>query len=104
MKSAKSIIPQAWKDEEYPVKVLYDNDGYSVIWGKYHGQKSLGVRWSQGHNKRGYPGQGKYPTWYVEPEFLILPILNKLLDMAIQENRKDKIELIVYAIKEFSEE
>lgn len=100
---ANEVNPTDWYDKDYPIRVLFDKDNYSAIWGKYKGEKCLGVRWSGGSEHRGYPGQGNYPTWYIEPDFLILPILNKLLEIAINENNQDWKASILFAINEYSE-
>lgn len=96
---ATEVTPAAWKDE----KVLYDKGNYSAIWGKYQDEKCLGVRWSGNDGERGYPGQGNYPTWYIEPDFLVLSILQKLLELAIEDKEREHISNILFAIKEYSE-
>ena len=70
----KNARPHKWSN----VIDLFDNDEYSAIWGSYEGNtRCLGVRWN-GHDTDelyGYPHQGKYPLWYVEPDFLQRSIL-----------------------------
>lgn len=62
---------------------IFDDGEYSAIWGSYDGdsQRCLGVRWNGNDNDEpyGYPSQGRYPLWYVEPAFLAISILNGLL-------------------------
>ena len=75
---ANEVAPQKWRqDLSYPIRVLYDDGKYSVIWGKYEDTKSLGVRWNGGTDV-GYPGQGAHPTWYVEPDFIAISILQRI--------------------------
>ena len=72
---AEEVRPQKWLwDENYSIRVLYDDGDYSVIWGKYENVRALGVRWNGGTDV-GYPGQGGHPTWYVEPDFIAIAIL-----------------------------
>jgi hypothetical protein len=73
MISAREVTPAAWSD----ILVLYDDSEYSAIWGRFR-QRSyrvLGVRWNGKEGEVGYPNQGKYPLWYVEPDFLARPVL-----------------------------
>lgn len=81
------VNPQAWSEHE--VIFIDSNNGFSAIWGKYNGVLCLGTRWNGANNERGYPGQGPYPLWYVEPEFLNLTILQQLYLEAIRSKEKD---------------
>lgn len=97
---AKEVNPEKWlRDKNYPIRVLYDDGTYSVIWGKYENNKSLGVRWS-GANGVGYPSQGGHPTWYVEPDFIAVAILQRLLTLAIDKNEKEFLNNIIFALSE----
>jgi hypothetical protein len=102
---ASEVRPKDWlQDESYPIRILYDNDeeDYSIIWGKYKNHKALGVRW-RGEINRGYPGQGIYPTWYVEPDFIAITILYRILTLAIDEDNIEYLENIQFAISELTD-
>ena len=102
---AKDVKPQDWcKDNNYPIRILYESveENYSVIWGKYKDHKALGVRWNGGTN-RGYPGQGGHPTWYVEPDFIAIVILQRLLILAIDNEDNKYLEDIKFAINELTD-
>ena len=97
---AQEVVPQKWLwDATYPIRVLYDDGDYSVIWGKYETTKALGVRWNGGTDI-GYPGQGAHPTWYVEPDFIAIAILQRILTLAIDNDEKEYLENIMFAINE----
>lgn len=97
---AKEVKPKDWLiDANYPVRVLYDDGEYSVIWGKYQDHRALGVRWNGG-TERGYPGQGAHPTWYVEPDFIAIVILQRLQILAIENRQNQNLQNINYAISE----
>jgi hypothetical protein len=97
---ANEVRPQKWLwDENYPIRILYDDDEYSVIWGKYENVKALGVRWNGGTDV-GYPGQGGHPTWYVEPDFIAIAILQRLLTLAVDNNDREYLDNIIFAIQE----
>ena len=97
---ASEVNPKNWNwDPNYPIRVLYDDEDYSLIWGKYKEKKALGARWS-GDEERGYPGQGEYPTWYVEPDFISIAILQRLLTQAIDSDELKYVDNIYFAISE----
>lgn len=96
---AYEVRPQKWLCHvNYPIRILYDDGEYSVIWGKYENTKALGVRWNGGTDV-GFPNQGGYPTWYIEPDFIAIVILRKLLTSTIE---KEYLENINFAIQEFT--
>jgi hypothetical protein len=97
MLNAEEVTPKKWTE----IKVLFDDDEYSVICGKYQNDFCHGVRWNGYEESKGYPGQGSYPTWYVEPPFLTLPILNHLFIEVIKNPGVGDIENIRYAINRF---
>lgn len=74
MPNAIEVNPTRWSE----IIVLFDNDDYSAIWGKYdnYPSRTLGVRWN-----KNFPSQGKNPLWYIEPRFFIPSILHAILDM-----------------------
>lgn len=101
--NAINVQPKDWLwDINYPIRVLYDDTDYSVIWGKYKGEKCLGVRWNGFNNDRGYPGQADHPTWYVEPDFIAPVILDKVLSMAVASNDLTYFDNISFAIRELN--
>lgn len=100
----EDVNPADWTDHE----VIYNDEDqeYAVTWGKYQGILSLGTRWNGSGNARGYPGQGGYPLWFVEPDFLILPILQRIYLEALKTNEKNSSgelysDKISKAIREF---
>jgi len=100
--NAKKVKPQKWiEDDKYPIKVLYDDGEYSVIWGKYENTIALGSRWN-GRNNAGYPKQGKYPTWYVEPDFIAISILQRLLTLSVDKNDTTYLDNLLFAINEMA--
>lgn len=100
---AHEVRPQKWlQDESYPIRILYDDEEYSIIWGKYEGKKALGVRWNGG-TEVGYPGQGGHPTWYVEPDFVAIGVLQRILTMAIDATDRSRIDNIVFATNELTD-
>jgi hypothetical protein len=99
----KEVRPQKWLwDENYPIRILFDDGEYSVIWGKYENNRALGVRWN-GVADVGYPGQGGNPTWYVEPDFIALSILQRILTLAIDNNDREHLDDIHFAIRELTD-
>ena len=101
--NANKVRPQKWLwNENYPIKVLYDDKNYSVIWGQFEESKALGVRWN-GDSDVGYPRQGANPTWYIEPDFIAISILQRILIMAIDNNDTQYIDNINFAIIELKD-
>lgn len=64
---------------------LYDDGDYVAIWGNFDGSatRELGVRWKGEGEQMGYPSRGANALWHIEPRFLVLPILFKLLDSTL---------------------
>jgi len=101
------VNPGAWSDHE----VIFNDpaEEYSAVWGKFRGKLCLGTRWNGDPDQRGYPGQGEYPLWFVEPDYLVLPILQRLYLLSMRgglinsrgELFSDKISI---AIREFLQE
>ena len=101
---AKDVKPHKWLwDANYPPIVLFDDGEYSAVWGKYKGDKALGVRWNttENGNPVGYPNYGAYPMWYVEPEITTLALLREFYRLAVEDGNTDYIKNIEFAIKEF---
>lgn len=83
---AINVTPEKWRD----IKIIYDDGEYSVIWGKYEGKDALGARWNGEDNAAvGYPNQGGNPTWYVEPDFISIAILQKLFSMYVAAKKSE---------------
>jgi hypothetical protein len=100
---ADEVSPQKWLwDENYPIRVLYDDGDYSIIWGKYENTKALGVRWNGGTDI-GYPGQGAHPTWYVEPDFIAITIIQRILTIAIENGDTEHLQNIHFALQELTD-
>lgn len=99
---AKDVLPEKWRqDPSYPVKVIYDDGDYSLNWGKFDGEKALGARWNGSVNS-GFPSQGSHPTWYVEPDFIAIAILNHLHVIALNTQDNEYLDNIRFAINEIS--
>lgn len=99
---ATDVKPKDWYwDESYTPRILFESneENYSVIWGKYKNIKALGVRWNGG-TERGYPGQGGHPTWYVEPDFIAISIIQRLLNLALENQNNDYLGNIRFALTE----
>lgn len=91
-----------WFEDDYKPKILFhdEEENYSMIWGKYDGSFALGVRWHKGGvNGKGFPSQGSIPTWYVEPNFLIVPILKEILSKSIVQGKSTYIKNISLALE-----
>ena len=70
-----SVRPKKWTN----VIDLYDDGEVSFIAGNYDGAKKISVamRWNKDPSEPGFPKQGKYPTWFVLPDWvakIILPL------------------------------
>jgi len=105
MYRAEEVQPKKWND----IQVIYDDGTYSAVWGYYGGQeqKSLGVRWNGGERDNGYPNQGRYPLWYVEPELVTKTILLQFQDLVRSQPhsdlRSEYLNNIGIALREFRE-
>ena len=81
MVNGKDVRPKSWTNVSY----LYDDGETSFISGNYKGNSntSIGMRWNGDQNNSddiGYPNQGKYPTWFVLPDWLNNSVLSILAD------------------------
>ena len=98
--TADKVRPQKWFwHANYPIRILYDDGEYSVIWGKYENTKALGVRWNGGTDV-GFPNQGGYPTWYIEPDFIAIGIIKNLL--IDNDNDTEYLDNINFAMRELT--
>lgn len=71
----KDVKPKKWGN----IKVLYDDGETSIIYGVYDNKKKcIAIRWNKDPNEPGFPKQGKYPTWFVFPDWLFGPVLHIL--------------------------
>ena len=82
MPDAINVRPGRWAN----ITVLFDDGYYSAAWGDFSGKgqttrSCLGVRWNGEPGKPGYPNQGKFSLWHVEPDFLTPAILHRLHDL-----------------------
>lgn len=71
------VRPKKWTD----VIDLYDDGINSLIYGFYESLDNyhVGIRWNGKSNKdTGYPRQGKYPTWFVLPNWMAKLILSSI--------------------------
>jgi len=102
----QEVNPNAWSDHE----VIFDDGEFSAVSGLFDSTPNIGVRWNGGSDEeRGYPGQGAYPLWFVVPDFLILPTLERLHTTALREelvnaNGVPYAERIQEAIRRFAQE
>jgi hypothetical protein len=76
MPNAEDVKPGRWSS----IKVLFDNDWYSIIAGTYDGEESLGERWNGDGGDIGFPNTRGYAQWHVVPDFLNVPILQGALE------------------------
>lgn len=88
MPRGRDVRPAKWTK----VIELYDDGDYSAIWGCFEGGRSrrLGVRWNGKGDHVGYPSQGGNSLWYAEPNFLVIPILFKLLEVVSSDSNEEK--------------
>ena len=86
MPAGSKVRPKDWTQ----VIDLFDDGKYSAIWGIYKkGQRRcLAVRWNGGKGCDSFPVRGRYPLWYVEPDFLTASILYALLTIVIHDQGK----------------
>ena len=80
MPAASDVRPGKWSN----IRVLFDNDWYSVIAGDYHDddgvRAAFGERWNGSDGSLGFPNQAGHPIWHVIPDFLVTPILRGLIE------------------------
>jgi hypothetical protein len=96
MPSGNKVRPLKWSS----VLDLFDDGGYSAIWGYYDNsnKRVLGVRWNgQG---LGFPNQAGNPIWYVENDFLAKPILQELFYKVLKDNSIGNLANIQQALSE----
>ncbi len=73
------VNPGAWKD----IRIILNDTSvqYSVIFGMFHDQPALAMRWNGQPYDRGYPGQANHPLWFVVPDPLERAILDEIATM-----------------------
>lgn len=104
---ATEVRPENWsRDENYPIRILFDDSEYSIIWGKYITMPCVGVRWNHtsDENNIGFPVSHGYPTWYIESDFIAVSILQRLLTMAIDHENYEHLDDIKFAIAELNKQ
>ena len=62
-------------------RILFENLEFSIAWGEFNNEppERLAMRWNGKQSKPGFPKQGKYPTWFMLPEELSVPLVKALL-------------------------
>ena len=103
MLSANEVNPKKWTDKT----TLYDDGYYSVIWGRYEGNRTVGVRWNGNEGDDiGFPRQGNNPTFYVEPEFLWESILLSLFKKVSRDQnlRRNYLDNLINVLGELPNE
>ena len=89
MPNAIHVRPGRWTD----ITILYDDGQYSAIYGTFTAveqppRRALGVRWNGAPGTKGcngYPIGSGHPVWYVEANFLIVPVLYGLRQKLIAQ-------------------
>lgn len=97
MSTPKEKSKEWANDTNYPVRVLYDDGEYTVIWGKYFDTPALGTRWN-------HSDEGKKPQWHIEPDFIASAILQRLLTFAIDSQNYGYYDNILFAISELNKQ
>ena len=101
---AIDVKSKKWlQDPNYPIRVLFDDGEYSIIWGKYMSSKSLGVRYNIANTEKGYPVGRGGPEWYVEPDFLAIIIVQQLITLSVENNEYEYLDNIKFALDELTE-
>lgn len=108
MPAGHDVRPAKWSKDTID---LFDNGRYSAVWGRYgvDEHKSLGVRWNADEGELGFPNQAGNPIWYVEPPFLVEPILKTMMMVTLQEEQKgsprheEYVRNLKIALKQFWE-
>lgn len=102
MPAGNVVRPAKWSD----VLDLYDDGQYSAIWGRFenHARKCVGVRWNGADPSLGYPTQGGYALWFVEPDFMTESVLQRLLSHAAEQGDDQARRAILVALAEATEE
>jgi hypothetical protein len=98
MPAGNTVRPAKWSN----VIPIYDDGEYSAIWGNYDNSPNrvLGVRWNGSGTDVGYPNQGAYPTWFVEPDCLTKMILLEFCFTVNQNPSYGDLQNILTALNE----
>ena len=85
-------------------EVLYNYNGFAIAWGwgkfgedkkdNKESTKRLAMRWNGKRNEVGYPHQGKYPTWFMLPDELSIPLILSIPTINALSNRKSAKSLL----------
>jgi hypothetical protein len=84
--------------------VLYNYNGFAIAWGwgkfdkdnkdNKETSKRLAMRWNGKRNEVGYPHQGKYPTWFMLPDELSIPLILSIPTINALNNVKSAKRLL----------
>jgi hypothetical protein len=83
----------AW-DVNYPVRSLYDDGEYSLIWGKFKDTTCLAGRWNF--------GQENTDAWHIFPDFIAHSIVQRLFTNSLDSNNFGHLENIQFVIQELT--
>ena len=100
MPAGEDVRPQRWSK----ILDLYDDGGFSAIWGKYNNsrQRCLGIRWNGNDDEGeiGYPSLGGYPVWFVVPGKFAQMFLLDLYTKTVKNSSCEKTLNILKALEE----
>lgn len=97
MNTPKENSREWTKDPNYPIRVLYDDGDYTIIWGKHYDTPALASRWNLTNEK-------EKPHWHIEPNFIANAILQRLLTFAIDRPNYGYYDNILFAISELNKQ
>jgi len=89
MPKASEVIPQKWSN----IKIIFEDEDYSVIMGNYDGNICLGERWNGGENGYGFPHQADKPIWHIVPSYFQIPILHKILELHLRDSSQNESQI-----------
>ena len=89
------VLSKDWEwDVNYPVRSLYDDGEYSLIWGKLRDNTCLAGRWNY--------GQETVEPWHVFPDFMAHSIIQRLFTNSLDSSNFGNLENIQFAIQEIT--
>jgi hypothetical protein len=70
-------------------RILSEDPDFTVAWGKFDNEppERLAMRWNGRPNEPGFPNQGKFPTWFMLPKELSVPLVKALLGTKSAKNQ-----------------
>lgn len=112
-----ATTPFLEKDSQYPLQVIYEDDGFLIASGKdkdYTQYMSIGIRWRRSRseepnkqNPTGFPSARGRGCWCIIPNDLAICLLTNIKDRTQSKNckiEKDKIyEVLQILIKQEQE-